>query len=63
MQGEIIIIPQALLVLCQSRTMRPMLVQLLQDLLDLGEHLGHDDRVQGVRGPQEKVHELQDGEG
>jgi hypothetical protein len=30
-----------------------MLVQLLQDLLDLGEHLGHDNRAQGVHDPQD----------
>jgi hypothetical protein len=50
-QGEIIIIPQTILVLRRSRTTHPMLIQLLQDLLDLGEHLGHDDRAQGVCDP------------
>jgi hypothetical protein len=50
-QGKIIIIPQAILVLRRSRTTRLMLVQLLQDLLDLGDHLSHGDRAQGVCDP------------
>ena len=60
-QGEIVAIPHAILVLRRSRTMHPMLVQLLQDLLNLGEHLGHANHAQGVCDPKEKVRELQDG--